>query len=458
MRYMAYRYRLYPEAEQDSLLYRTVGCCRFVSNKAVHLFRANAATKTKQPSYADLCGMLTDWKNEHPFLREVPHHCLQQALKDARAALDKFFDGETGFPKPHHRGEKDSCRFPDAGQFTCGSLIISLPKLGDVAWLQHRPMTGTLKSVTVSLDGGHWYASVLVEIAEDLPVPGEVNTVRAADLGVAVPVVDSDGVHHALPQLTNREKERQRRLQKTIARRKKGSKNRRRAVAALNRFQAHLRRRRLDAIRKLVRVLFHGVDALALEDLNVKGMTASAKGTVDAPGVNVAQKAGLNRAILDVGWGIILREAKTYARQVGKRVLHPKHAYSSQECACCHHIAAENRPTQAKFRCVRCGHEANADDNAATVLHQRTMAHLAELVGKWDNETAKLAAQAEQARARREKVKSAMGRKRQEKKAAAEMAAPAGGLPAAGCGAFRGSPRDEAATSTTTEQPGRLAA
>jgi putative transposase len=431
---MAYRYRVYPTLEQLRLFLRTVGCARFVYNRAVRLFKDALAAKELPPSYARLCAMLTAWKDEFPWLRDVPHHCLQQSLKDARQALDRFFAGEAKFPKFHKKGQKESFRFPDAGQFRCGTLSVDLPKAGAVPWIVHRPLEGTPKSVTVSMDGGHWYASAMCELEGDYPTPVTAETivserVRAADLGVARPITDSDGAVYALPQITPRQTERQRRLQQNLARKKKGSANRRRAVQALNRFQAKLRRRRLDARRKAVVRLFGGADVLAFENLNVKGMTASAAGTVDAPGVNVAQKAGLNRSILDVGWGNVVADAKTYARRVGKRVAHPKHAYSSQECAACGHVSAENRPDQATFHCVACGNQDNADDNAAKVLKKRTLENLVPLVGAWDAEQAELRAKAEAAMARREKTRAALAAKRDQKKRQASE-----GPSAPGCG------------------------
>ncbi len=118
--------------------------------------------------------------------------------------------------------------------------------------------------------------AALCEMDGQWPSPTEaVHTVRAADIGVARPITDSDGAVYSLPQMTARQAERLRRLGQNLARKTRGSANRRRAVQALNRFQAKLRRRRQDARRKAVVRLFTGVDAVALEDLNVKGMTAS---------------------------------------------------------------------------------------------------------------------------------------------------------------------------------------
>ncbi len=102
-----------------------------------------------------------------------------------------------------------------------------------------------------------------------------------------------------------------------------------------------------------------------LEDLKVRSMTKSAKGTEEAPGKNVAAKSGLNRSILDQGWYEFKRQLKYKQEWAGGRVILVDPRNTSQTCSVCSHTAAENRQTQAHFECVSCGHAENADSNAA---------------------------------------------------------------------------------------------
>ncbi|WP_223839524.1 zinc ribbon domain-containing protein [Nocardiopsis deserti] len=104
---------------------------------------------------------------------------------------------------------------------------------------------------------------------------------------------------------------------------------------------------------------------MVLEKLHIKNMTASAKGTVDAPGVNVRQKAGLNRAILAKGWYGLKLACQNAARRTGSRIVEANPAYTSQTCHSCGHVAPENRESQSVFQCGRCGHRTHADVNAA---------------------------------------------------------------------------------------------
>src|SRR5699024_8877946 len=106
-------------------------------------------------------------------------------------------------------------------------------------------------------------------------------------------------------------------------------------------------------------------DLIALEDLDVRSMTRSARGTLTQPGKNVAQKAGLNRAILASGWSDLLAETEDKANRAGKHTVLVPAPYTSQRCAQCGHTARENRESQAVFACTECGHTDNADTNAA---------------------------------------------------------------------------------------------
>jgi putative transposase len=120
--------------------------------------------------------------------------------------------------------------------------------------------------------------------------------------------------------------------------------------------------RRKDWVEKTSTDLARRFDVVRVEDLHVKGMTRSARGTMENPGSNVAQKAGLNRGILKSGWGLL---AAPLEQKAPGRVEKVKAAYTSQTCNACKHIAAGSRKSQARFVCVVCGHQGNADVNAA---------------------------------------------------------------------------------------------
>ncbi len=185
------------------------------------------------------------------------------------------------------------------------------------------------------------------------------------DRGVAVAVATSDG--DLLDQVfqTPKEAERERRLYRSLSRQRRGSNNRARTKAALSTLTGRVRARRADFAAQTAHVLCAKNAVVVLEKLHIKNMTASAKGTVDAPGVNVRQKAGLNRAILAKGWYGFKLACQNAARRTGTRIVEANPAYTSQTCHPCGHVAPENRESQSVFQCGRCGHRAHADVNAA---------------------------------------------------------------------------------------------
>src|SRR5690606_34297404 len=120
-----------------------------------------------------------------------------------------------------------------------------------------------------------------------------------------------------------------------------------------------------DHAHKAALDLVRNYDVIVHEDLRIANMTRSASGTIDNPGRNVAQKSGLNRSILDAGWGVFLTILAHKAESAGRELIAVEPRNTSRTCARCGHCAAENRVTQAEFRCTACGHTAHADVNAA---------------------------------------------------------------------------------------------
>jgi len=240
----------------------------------------------------------------------------------------------------------------------------------------HRPIQGEIRSVTLNHEtDGVWYASFLcaVEVSEPIAPLGEPVGV---DRGVAVPLAISDGSAPYVPLPTERQKLRERRMKKAVSRCKKNSNNRKRAVRALGRHKAKEARRRRDALHKATTHLANNHGIVVIEDLRIKNMTASAKGTIEQPGVNVAQKSGLNRAILSVGWGIAAVMLRYKCAWNGSTLLKVPPMGTSQECSECGLADAASRVSRDVFRCTACGHLEHADLNAAKVIRGRGLKKL----------------------------------------------------------------------------------
>jgi putative transposase len=333
--------------------------------------------------FAAQCAELPGLKVAVPWLAEAPSHCLQQTLRDLDQAFQNYFAGRAAFPAFRKKGQRDAFRFPDPKQFIVSLPVLpgspnfkgapsgrlKLPKLGWVACRNGKgrhglQLMGKPKFVTVSREGKRWFASVLCEgeIPETLPVQGAPVGV---DLGVAQAIALSTGEVLAVLGRTPAEDRRLARLQRTLARRRKGSKNRAKAQKRLGEFHVRIARRRRDSIHKATTKLAKNHSLIVIEDLRVRAMTASAKGTLEAPGRNVKAKSGLNRALLNVGFAEIRRQLEYKCPWYGSKLMARNPAYSSQQCSDCGHTDPGNRPSQAVFRCLACGHFDNADVNAA---------------------------------------------------------------------------------------------
>ena len=429
LHHRAYRFRIVETPEQAASFARIAGCCRLVYNLALeqrrdHGRRYRIATgfwigsvgqRNELPALKEVAG----------FLAEAPSHCLQQALIDLHKAFVNFFDGRAAYPKPRRRFENDSFRFPDAKQITWDAAngLLYLPKFGmrktdagPLRLVAHRKIKGRIRHVTIIRDGLHWYASIAVgfrkkkrkDAVRDRLLAGDPLRVQGIDRGVAVPVASAAPVSlvpdspkgsgsKAAPaaivaQLlgaaveTEAERRKTKRLAKRLSRKKKGSKNRLKAKKRLASHKARLARRRKDLLRKLAAAIMAGCDIVVFEALRLKAMTASAKGTVEEPGRNVRQRAGLNREMRDRGLGMFVRFCEEIAAREGKRVLFVPAPNTSRECAACHTIDGESRDARV-FVCTCCGHEDHADINAATVVRHRAAAEIAALVQSIMDET-----------------------------------------------------------------------
>ena len=361
----AYRYRLYPTAEQESLFRQTVGSCRFVYNLCLEQRRLewHRSTPRRLTAY-DQIKELPALKDEAPWLCDVPNHPLQQAVVDLEKAFKNFFNGRASFPHFRKRSDRDSFRYPDPKQFKITVEQIFLPKAGWVDWVQHRPLDGTPKTATVRREADCWYVSIQCEAETAEPFP-HLGPAVGLDIGIAKPLVFSTGESVMLPRTSDKERRKLATLQQRLARRTKGSRNRRKAQMAVARFHAKLARRRKDAAHKATTKIAKNHGLIVVEDLKVRNMTASAAGTREEPGRKVRQKAGLNRSLLDVAPSQIRQMLEYKAAWYGSKLIAIPAAYTSQKCSLCGHVHQDNRLTQAEFRCLKCGHAENADLNAA---------------------------------------------------------------------------------------------
>ena len=360
-RLQAYQFALKPNGEQQRLMRRFAGSCRHVYNKALALQQARHEAGEKKLGYAALCKALTEWKAgpETLWLNETPSQALQQALKNLERAYQNFFLKRAAFPRFKKKGQADSFRYPQGIKLDQGNSRVFLPKLGWVRYRNSRDVLGEVKNATVSHSGGKWFVSIQTECEVDPPLPN--GAAVGIDMGIARFATLSDGNY--IEPLNSFKKHQQRlaRYQRAMSRKVKFSNNWKKAKARVQRIHTRIANARKDFLHKASCQISQNHAMIVIEDLQVRNMSKSAKGNSEQHGKQVKQKSGLNRSILDQGWAEFRRQLEYKADWNGGFVMAVPPQYTSQTCPCCSHVSKDNRQTQAKFECVECGFEENAD-------------------------------------------------------------------------------------------------
>jgi putative transposase len=370
----AYRFQLKVAPKVAARLSSFAGCNRYVWNRALEIQKKRLAQGQRTASYADICLMLVEWKREKAFLMEVHSQPLQQVLKDQSRAIDDYYKGTKGFPKFKCRGRHDSFRFPQG--FKVDGNRVYLPKIGWVRFRKSQEIEGRIKNVTVSREADRWYVSMQVEMEVEEPVH-ESKSIIGIDMGVANFATISDGT---VIKPLNSFRKWQRRLakeQKKLSRKIKFSQNWKKQKIKVQRVHVRIANARKDFLHKTTSTISKNHAIVVLEDLSVRNMSASAKGTPEAPGTKVKAKSGLNKSIMDQGWYEFRRQLTYKQDWHGGSICIVDPRNTSITCSKCGNANSENRKSQNLFVCVSCKYEENADLNAARNILAAGLAVLA---------------------------------------------------------------------------------
>ncbi len=386
-RLQAFKYELMPSGEQQRQMRRFAGSCRFVFNRALALQKERYEQGEQKLAYAGLCKRLTEWRNrpETAWLADAPVHPLQQTLKDLERAYRNFFAKRADFPRFKKKGQHDGFRYPDPKQIKLdqGNSRLFLPKLGWLRYRNSREVLGVVKNVTVSRSRGKWYVSIQSEREVEQPIPqgGAVGI----DLGVARFATLSDGTFYAPLSSFKRHEDGLRKVQQALSRKVKFSSNWKKAKARVQRIHARIGDARRDYLHKTSTAISQNHAMVCIEDLQVRNMSKSAAGTAEQPGRNVRAKSGLNKSILDQGWFEFRRQLDYKLAWNGGWLIAVPPRNTSRTCPECDYVSGDNRKTQARFVCVVCGFEENADVvGAINVLragHARFACEVSDAVG-----------------------------------------------------------------------------
>lgn len=378
----AYKYRFYPTDEQANVLARTFGCARLVYNKALDIRSRSWSQDKKRVSYEDTAKMLTEWKAQEDlaFLSEVSNVPLQQSLRNLQNAFMNFWGKKGKYPKfKSKRDNRDSITYQNNG-FTYRNGELKLAKTStplDIVWSRLLPQDAVPIKVTVSRDpSNRYFVSILVD-EEIEQLPSKSNSV-GVDMGITTLATLSTGEKIQGPRAARALEDKLALAQQRLAKKEKGSKNREKARLKVARIHAKIADRRRDSLHKITTRLVRENQTIIIEDLNARGMSASAKGTVEKPGRNVRQKAGLNKSNLDSSYGMFREMLEYKCDWYGRELVKIDRFYpSSKTCSACGKINSSLVLKDRSWECSECGATHDRDVNAARNIEAVGLAVLA---------------------------------------------------------------------------------
>ena len=344
----AYRYKLEPNQSQRYALARTLDVCRELYNDCLDQRKLQPISRYEQSK------QLTQLKAEFPVYKNVYSQVLQNVLDRLDKACQSFFRSGFGFPRFKGANRFNSFTYPQSG-FSLGRRQLSLAKIGNVKVRLSRPLPdgAVVKTCTIKRSVNGWFATL---VFEHQPVPLPANDLAVGiDVGVTTFAKFTDGTEIQNPRIYQNTQAELRRAQRRLARRKKGSNRRRRAVMLLEKVHQRIAHRRSDFLHKHSTAVIQKYGTVKVEALNVSAMS----------------RGNLAKQILDCSWAEWFRQLRYKAEEAGRRFVAVDPKYTSQTCSQCGFKHPDNRKTQADFTCLSCGHQDNADHNAAVNILAR---------------------------------------------------------------------------------------
>ena len=394
----AYKFRLEPNVEQQVILNNLVGSARFVWNQMLamsfEMFANNEFINA-----TNLVNKIMDLKNNSDFEFLKSHSnavSLQQKVRDLASAWSRFFDPKVHArlkenkkkirkPKffkladgteiqlrplmPRFKRKSDGCDSIRLVQFDKYCRIegnrVKLPNgIGLVKFRKSQDIIGTIKNVAISKKSGRWYVSFGCEREIENPIHPSKSAI-GIDLGITKLISTSDGQYIKPKNSFKSNQVKLAKLQRQLSRKVLFSQNWQKQNRKIQKLHHHIANIRHDYLHKITTNISKNHAMIVVENLKVVNMSKSASGSAVQHGRNVKAKSGLNKLILDQGWGMMVDMIEYKQHWQGGLLIKINPRYTSQTCFQCQHIAKENRRSQARFECVKCTYVANADVNAA---------------------------------------------------------------------------------------------
>ena len=400
----AFKYRLSPKKAMEKKLHWTLTRCRELYNAglserkdAYQQFqrtiviegqdRTVAVTmvtgfSVKPMSFFGQKRDLVDIKEERPEYQEIASHVLQDVLHRLDKAFSAFFrrikNGETpGYPRFKGRNRYNSFTYPDGAGWKFDGQSLHLSKIGKAKVKLHRPMIGKIKTVTIKREVDQWFVTFSCEVAEPEKLPESVEDV-GIDLGVSHLATLSNGEMVEHPRYLRKGQTTLKRRQQALSHKKKGSHRREKAKKLIGKAHRKIANQRRDFLHKESRKLVDRYQVIVFEDIQISHLTRAPKAKQDeATGQylpnGAAAKGGLNKSILDAGWGMFVGMCSAKAEEAGRTLLKVSPKFTSQICSNCGQV--RKKDLSERWHSCDCGAELDRDVNAAKNILVRGKHH-----------------------------------------------------------------------------------
>lgn len=352
-----YQYRLYPTKRQLSILNRSLEVCRRVYNDTL-AYRKHAYETDKKPvSLYATNNLLTQWKRENPTLKMVHSQVLQNVQVRVDLAYKAFFrrvkNGENpGYPRFKGYGRYDSITYPQSGfHLNAAGTHLCVSKIGDIPIILHRPIIGTVKTLTIRKTAtGKWYASFSVEVEPSVAITAPHNDrVVGIDVGLKTFCTLSDGTTVENPRWFRSDEKKLAKAQRKFAKIAKGTPERAKQRKIVARIHEKITNRRKDFIYKLANKLTGTYGTVVFEDLNIK---------------NMMKNHCLAKSIGDVAWNLLISTTVNKAEEAGCTVVLVNPKQTSQMCSRCGQLVKKTLSDRV-HNCPHCGLSMDRDLNAS---------------------------------------------------------------------------------------------
>ncbi len=353
-----YKFRIYPNSKQTTLINRTFGCCRFVYNRAlaqrIDLYKESGECT----SWQNQANEFKSLKTELPWLKEVDATSLQSSMRNLHSAYSNFFRGckqgsKVGFPKFKSKHGRQSYKSVNNGKtIYVTDNAVRLPKLGLVKCKVSKAVDGRILSATVSRNpSGKYFVAICCTDVEIEPLP-KTGTVVGLDLGIKSFAITSDGIEYPAHKFLRKSEKKLAKLQRQLSRKQKGSNNRNKARIKVARLHEKISNQRTDTLQKMSTELMRNYDVICIEDLAVKNMVKNHK---------------LAKSISDSGWGEFRRQLEYKANWYGKKLVLIDRFYpSSQLCSVCGEKWTGTKDLSVReWTCPHCNTTLDRDINAS---------------------------------------------------------------------------------------------